>query len=487
MRNILWSLTNTFLNRGFSTVFLILLGNLLLPGELGIYISVMLVVAYASSLLSLQIGAGVVQKLNDQKLKALRSHYFLAGWLTTTVISVVAVSLLYLGQDFLLTIFNLQGQQSLLLFSLPLIFLMMSREYFNRVLQADLELKSQTLINVFATITQIIVALLLILAGYGLYGILVGLYLGNLTAIVGMVYIAIKRYGLIFDRTIFNVAKDLMRFGSLIYLGFIAVFLDKNIDIFFVNFFLAKDQLAIYNYASRLALLILIFGNSLSVVTFPKLTRAFSGVSKETDRIYSLSLSFSFLIVSNLSLVLIFHIEYLIALILPPIYLATVSPLTILLVGLVLFSAFASVGAIFTAKGIPGTGAFAVWLALGVNVLLCLMLIPRYGIIGAAFATSTSFVARVIIGMILVEYKIKTGYNYFGLVFSYSVLIGLVFLGSFVLSTLVWKELLIVGYMALSIPLLLRKYELAYLKELLGGLQKRGILGRTSNNSSFCH
>ncbi|MFX0203894.1 MAG: lipopolysaccharide biosynthesis protein, partial [Candidatus Hodarchaeota archaeon] len=376
MKSLVWSLVNTFLNEGFSAIFSIILGNLLLPSELGTFVSIMMVLSYSMSLFCLKLGQGALQKLNDARVQHLKSHYFTAGWLGVLSIALTLALSMYLAKDLLVALFKLEDQRLLLMLTIPLLILKTNREYFSRILQADLRLEWLTIINLCGTAIQIISSFLFIWAGYGLYGIIAGVYLGDLIAVIGSSYLSFRTYGLTLEGSVLGSAKDLLKFSALIHLGTIAVFLDKNVDVFFVNYFLAKEQLAVYNYASKLALLMLLFGNSISVVTFPKLTRSFSSFNKEeASRIYSISLNFSFLVLSVFSLILVFHLEYLIDLILPSIYLSVIPPFSILLLAIVLFGSFAAVGTIFTARGIPGYSALSTWVALGINFVLCLTLI----------------------------------------------------------------------------------------------------------------
>jgi O-antigen/teichoic acid export membrane protein len=472
MKLILWSLSNTFLYSGISAIFIILLGNLLLPHELGIYVTIIMVVTYAVSLMSLEIGSGVAQKLNVSDLSDRRSHYFSAGWFSILLISFFVVSIMYLAKDLLLNIFNLEGESSLLLVAFPLVFLKMNREYFSRVLQADLKIKTLTIINSLSVVLQLACALLFISMGYGIYGVIVAVYIGDVVAVAGTGYINIKTHGIVIESATYDAAKKCIRFSLLIYLGTIAVFLDKNIDLFFVNHFLPKSQLAIYNYALMAAFLLLLFGYSISYVTFPMLTKTFSaGILEEAQRIYSFSLNFSFFILSVVALFLAFHAEYFVDLLLPPMYKGVVAPLNILLPGLVLFSSVATVGSIFTAKGVPGYGAFTVWLALGMNIVLCLILIPRYGIVGSALATSVSFASRALLTIVLVEWKIKVDYKVSGILCSFILLTICMYLGKTLLNSLLLSEMVIVMFGTVNVFLLLRREEKEHLKKLFQGLK----------------
>jgi O-antigen/teichoic acid export membrane protein len=467
MTSVFWSLLNSFLYNGLSLLFVVLLGNLLLPDDMGVYVTLIMILTYTVTLMSLQIQSAVIQKLNDSRLYELRTAYFTTGWVLILVISVAVVVLMYVFRGLVHDLFNLPAREGLLVVFLPLIMLRLNREYLNRTLQADLLLKTQAAINVTAMVVQIVVSLVLLAHGYSLYGIVIGIYLADVLAVIWMSYVCIKRHGLDFSGISSVVASDMLRFSLLIYVGTIAVFLDKNIDLFIVNHYLAKSELAIYNYASIAALLTLVFGNSVSVVTFPKLTRAFSrSLHEEVKNIYAMSLNFSFFVLSVCSLVLAFHAEALIGLVLPPVYMRIIPPLCVLLVGLSLFSSFASIGSIFTARGIPAYAAFAAWGSLFLNIVLCIVLIPRYGITGSAMATCTSFLVRTLVGMALVQYKIKTDYRHVCLFFSFVLMVAAMAAGRLVFDSIMARELLLLLYAIAVFFLLIGKRE----RKLLRGI-----------------
>lgn len=470
MKNYFWTFSNNFLVKGFSAVFFIILGNFLLPGELGVFVALKLVTDYVSRFAHFQFGAGVVYKLNDVTLAKERDNYFTAGFLSTLTSGILATLLLCLFVDFAVEKFQLYGYRNLLLFISPFVLFFLLTEYFNRVLQADLQFKIQTLVSASTTIFQIVACTAALVLGYKLFALFLCFYLGRLSRVILFGYYAFKKYKLAINNITIDALKSLLKFSSWIYLGAIAGFLDTRMDLFFINYYLSKKELAVYNYAVEIMLLFLIFGNSVSQVTFPKLSRAFSTSSPEANNIYSRSLNFSFLALSVLSLMLLFHAKYIISLVLPPVYLEMIPCLTILVLGIVLFASFASVGTIFTSKGIPGYGAFALWFSLSINFVLNIILIPPYGLIGAAIATTSSFVLRVIIGMGLIEYKIKTDYNYFRLICFYVLLIWVVLTGNYIIGSLFIKEILILCFMGLGFLFLLNDHDREHLRSFFPGL-----------------
>jgi O-antigen/teichoic acid export membrane protein len=427
MADVFWSLLNSFLNKALSAVFLIVLGNLLLPVELGVYVSIVLLLTYGTVFFSLRTDVALVQKLNDSSKEEERSNYFTAGVICTLVLGLLAVVTFYFIHDVAVEMFKLQEHQNLFWISVPLVFLTLLEHYFNRTLQADLKLRTQALINLGASALRIATSLSLIAAGHRLTGLLAGMYVGAIFGASGLGIVAWRMHGFVATFKTLRAAADLFRFGSIIYVGGIAVFLDQKIDMFFINLYQPKDDLAIYNYALNIGLMMVVFGTSISRVTYPKLASAFS--VKDTERVESIfsdAINYSFALLGVGALIVTVNANYIIGSLLPPPYLSMIASLSILVSGLLLKSTVASVGALFTARGIPQYSLVVKWFVLGVNVVLNLLLIPRYGIEGAALATSASFVLKPLLMLTLTRVLLNIRYTYARLVASYCLFVAVV-------------------------------------------------------------
>jgi len=465
MKNFAWSFLNTFLSKGFSFVFSIILGNLLLPEELGVFLTFVLVLSYFVTIFSFNLGGGIVHKLNNSREAEYRNHYFSAGLMLMAGFSLFACFLFLMVQDLILQAFNISNATNIFFMIIGLIPLYMFREYLNRVLQADLKFKRLTVINLISVITQVLVTVFLIYQGKGIAGVIYGLYAGAIVGLFSLIPLFIPNYKLIFNRHTFSSSRKLVRFSGLIFAGSIAVLLDKRIDMLFVAHFLDAESLAVYNYALKFSLLFLLIGNSISKVTYPKLSQSFSNDSEEgINRLFNFSLDFSFLLLSVLSMVILFNADFIVDTLLPSYYLKAVPFLLILFIGVIPKAVVSSVGTIFTAKGIPSISAKINWLMLGMNIILNLLLIPRFGLYGAAIATSASFFLKPFILFYLIKKKFLFINKLNRIVLNFFLFTAVLISGSFI-GHIGLKELLILVYAFYCYFLFLRKEEKAYLLE----------------------
>jgi len=464
MRNVAWSFGNTFLSKGFSFIFSVIIGNLMLPGELGLFVTLMLIITYGANIFSINLGGGIVQKLNSITDSAEQSRFFTAGVMGTLFLSILAMVVLFLIRGWVIRLFQVPNAREVIHLTYPLLALAMLKSYFTHVHQAHLNFRQLTLISVVADVSQVIVTLLLLLLGYGLQGVFWGLYAGAAIALVPLVHQSVKRYGLILNASTWNHLWGLLGFSSVIFIGSVAVLLDQRIDMLFVAHFLENQDVALYDYVLKFSLLFVLFGNSISRVTYPKFTRAFSTHPREDiNQTLSFSLNYTFFFLTLASLLFFLHAELIIDLILPSFYVQLVPYLLILLVGVIPKSVVTSVGTLFTAKGIPSVSAWINWLLLAVNVALNIILIPRYGLYGAAFATSTSFLLKPVIVFALIARKIKVQYPFGRLLLNFVLFIGVLVGGHFIDHYLL-RELLFLAYLFYCYRLFLGREEKQYLQ-----------------------
>ena len=121
-----------------------------------------------------------------------------------------------------------------------------------------------------------------------------------------------------------------------------------------------------------------------------------------------------------------------------------------------------SVGTLFTAKGIPSVSARINWILLGVNVMLNLLLIPRFGLYGAAIATTTSFLLKPVIMLVLISRKTGLTYRYNKLMVNFLIFI-IALAGGHLAGSYILKELILVAYMIYCYKIFLEKDEKRYL------------------------
>lgn len=434
-----------------------------MPHDLGLYVTIVLVIAYFANILSFNIGSGIIQKLNDKKEYKYRNNYFTAGLLYILFFSLAGVLIFLALRDFIVQIFNIHDTRDILNLVAVLLPLTMLRNFFLHILQSEMEFKKLTWINLSALAVQTVVAVMLVYSGFNLRGVFYGLYSGESLGLILVSAIVFKRFRIRANKKTYQKASALIRFSSFIFIGSLAVLLDKRVDMLFVAHYLDKSTVAVYNYALKFSLFFLLLGNSFSRVTYPRFTKAFTNNSTfALNRLFRFSIDFSFLFITIASMIFLFNAEYIIDQLLPSYYLETLPFLMILFIGIVPKAIVSSTGTVFTAKGIPSVSAKVNWGLLALNVILNVLLIPRYGLYGAAIATSTTFILKPALVFYLLSVKTEIRYGYPKLIFGFFIFLAFLLLGE-ALTHLYIKELLIVLYSLYCVICFLKKEEKIYL------------------------
>jgi O-antigen/teichoic acid export membrane protein len=80
-------------------------------------------------------------------------------------------------------------------------------------------------------------------------------------------------------------------------------------------------------------------------------------------------------------------------------FIYSVVPLLILIFGTTIFGVIRSIGGSIAGVGRPDIGLKLVWISATTNIVLNVLLIPHYGIIGAAIATTVSWTVHTLLGL----------------------------------------------------------------------------------------
>ncbi|MDF1672245.1 MAG: polysaccharide biosynthesis C-terminal domain-containing protein [Vicingaceae bacterium] len=191
-----------------------------------------------------------------------------------------------------------------------------------------------------------------------------------------------------------------------VFVSLIINFLNYRFDIWLVSYFKGNEQLGLYVLAVNFAQFILLYSKIIGGVMMPYLSEDNDVQRVKYFTIYS---RINFLSVILMVLVLAFIGDYLLVLLYGNEFALSAEPFAILLLGMI-FTAMSQLFSIMLfSKGKNNVALIANTVGLVATVILDLVLIPQYGILGAAWATSLSYMALFIVLLInlLVKEKIK--------------------------------------------------------------------------------
>lgn len=174
------------------------------------------------------------------------------------------------------------------------------------------------------------------------------------------------------------------------HVGRVAEFLIYRVDIYIISYFMSNASIGLYAIAVNIVERLWMISESVSMVLFSKLTATKEESKKDEFSIYTLKMNF--LMSFTGGIVILLTIKIFLTVFFGDKYEGSYIFVLILLPGVVLHSVTMMMKKILEARGNPGRNAIASVTCLIMNVILNFILIPQIGLVGAAVATSITYI-----------------------------------------------------------------------------------------------
>jgi O-antigen/teichoic acid export membrane protein len=244
-------------------------------------------------------------------------------------------------------------------------------------------------------------AVALVVLGAGVPGAVMATMLGAVLTLALVIYEIRRVQGkeLRIPRPNLKALRRSFNYGIREHLGNIAMFFSYRIDMFFVAALAGVSHVGIYAIAVMMAELLFYLPNAVSTVLFPHLAgreRSEGAIQvARSARVVAAAVLAGALISIPLA-------SPVVRLAFPEAFLPAVPAFYLLLPGVCALSVSKILSRYFTGTlGRPLISAGAHWISLAVNLPLNVFLIPTYGIVGAAAATSAAYIAHMIVSLFL--------------------------------------------------------------------------------------
>jgi O-antigen/teichoic acid export membrane protein len=263
-------------------------------------------------------------------------------------------------------------------------------KYFTGILLGKFKIKEFNLIGLFTSLFNLVgVIFLLIFFNKGILSLILLSVLISISTCSIYIFLIGKltNYKLSFRPEVF---KKTTNFGIKGYFANIFGFLNYRLDMLLVNFFVGVTQVGYYSIAVGIAELMWFIPDSIQTILFPRVASRDSN-SKQAEEMTAVLCRNTVFITSALCVGLAIFGRELIRILFGSVYLPSFMPLLILLPG-VIATALGKVTASYLAGvGKPIFATYSSLATLIVNIMLNVLLIPKWGIAGAAFATSVAY------------------------------------------------------------------------------------------------
>ncbi|WP_269849858.1 oligosaccharide flippase family protein [Methanosarcina horonobensis] len=235
------------------------------------------------------------------------------------------------------------------------------------------------------------------------FAMVVVLNMGVIGAVLGFVIptILVGLLSLIFIRNLFVAPTKLMTtvFREISWFGFYVVLansigmINTQVDTLMIGYFMKETDVGYYAVAIMLVQGITLLPQAVQAVTTPSIATYYGkGDFNNIQRLIKNTMLKVSAVIGCVSLVLAIFGRFLIPLIFKEEFLPAYLPMLTLLIGYSVYAAYASIGGCLASVGKVRIIFRIDAICAGLNTLLNIMLIPRFGLLGAASATSIALI-----------------------------------------------------------------------------------------------
>jgi len=275
------------------------------------------------------------------------------------------------------------------------------------VLWGTQKIKEYNLIHILRTfIFFVLIGILLLKFHFEIKAIIITQIISFLVAEILLFFWAKTKTGGIsfkFNKLYF---KDSLKYGSKVYIANLFSFLHYRIDIFLINIFINPLAVGFYSIAVAIAEKFWLITNSMAIAFFPRVS---SETNQKRLKEFTPLVYRNILFITLLGVIFLLLISrWIIILLFSEAYLNSVQPFNILLIGIIAISGWNILANDLMGRGKPEINTYISAGSVILNIILNIFLIPKFGIIGAAWATTISY---TILNLITVVVYVKISGN----------------------------------------------------------------------------
>lgn len=397
----------------------IIIGNYFDASGLGAYAMVLTIWTIVTLTAGIGIPEAIIKYVSEFKdKKNVTNSLVSAAMVCGLILGCVASLILFIISPYLESIFNIPNLGYLLKivsFSFPFIIV---NNVFIGLLNAHRMMSHYAAFEIFRKGIVLLFTLIFFWLGHGVAGAVMALVVSPVA--VTILVLAYHHKVFKFRLNHFKkCTKRLTRFGSKIYFANAVGMINSQAAILLIGFYLTDTDVGIYAIVLMFFNLLVMLPRAMQRVTFPAISTYFAQKRiSSIKKMMEVTMRFSFVLISIISLILIFYIDDVITLIFPEkdSFLLAVMPLRILAVMGLLYGTMVPVGSVFAAVGKPEIPLKMTLIQAGVSIGTALLLIPTTlnilgmnigGINGAAISLGISVMVLVLLFFIFIRTKLR--------------------------------------------------------------------------------
>lgn len=226
----------------------------------------------------------------------------------------------------------------------------------------------------------------------------IGAYVaGSLLAGLALV-VCLARDGVLRRITVsWSMISACYRYGIKYYFGKLATLIDVQIGVIVIAMVGTTEQAGLFSASLGLASRLWILPETLNIVLLPRVLNQQSALADLVVR----SCRVAIMVVAVAACLLAVFSKPIVAVLLSPAFLPAVVPLLVLLPGVVMACVTKVLISYFNGMGRPEFTSITLVVGLAFNVTMVIVLLPRWGLLGAAAATAAAYVVEAVLAAML--------------------------------------------------------------------------------------
>ncbi|MFH1898235.1 MAG: oligosaccharide flippase family protein [Candidatus Desantisbacteria bacterium] len=393
IKNVFITVTSKFFILIMSTIINIMIARMLGPTGKGICTLVLLVSSTLFTFGNLGITSSVVYFVGKKKysLKQIVSNVWVIGLIIGIALSlttIVVVNNFYI--PFLKGIPVLYT--NIIVLALPILFI---GSYLSSILLGKQKIWLFNLKEIIERFSFLLIFLLLLLipnAEIIINTLIAFISSSVISCILVIVFVSkMTEIGILLQ---YNFFSDVTKYGLRVYFSNLMLFSEKKMDIFFVNFFLNSAMVGYYSLATGLAEFLMHVPKSVSVVLFPKI----ASISKIDAKDYTPKVCRHVLFITILSCIMLgLCSSTIIKVVYGNAFIPAIPVVWVFLPGMVFSACSRVILSDLMGRGKPKYSSIASFTGTCSSIGLNFLLIPIYGMIGAAIASVLSYFLMMVV------------------------------------------------------------------------------------------
>jgi O-antigen/teichoic acid export membrane protein len=410
----------------------VLLGRYLGADDLGLYKMIFTLHGIAMVIATIGIPAAMIKyvaEFKDDKTKF--NQIVSSGVITSLFLGIGFTVLFFISACLFAGIFNMPRLSGLIQILSPVFLFALLGGALLGMFNGLREMKKHAAGMIIQGILTVIVTVVLIYYGFGVAGAVIGIVLSSVGSCAYLLFLS-RRYFRITLEGYRQTTGRLLKFGAQISGANAIGMINYQADIVLIGLFLTATDVGYYAVAIGLSRFFWIIPSAIQTITYPATSEYWAkndhpALQKMIDK----SLKYTACILLPIGLGVGFFAREIITLIFGDGFGYAVLPLQILTVGSVVFGLVNAVGGSITGVGRPDIGLKLVGITATVNIVLNILLIPYFGIVGAAIATTISLSVATLLGLFLTVkiVKVKIDFEWFVKLSGITLLSIVVFMG----------------------------------------------------------